>query len=165
MWFCIHVFDACALIFFTFTIWGDFTDNPLVTTLHDTVYPIDKIPFPAVTVCSNNRVSRKEAIAFSKELWEIYFSFHFFYIFTSNIRASKEFATKDADDYLKDLEFIGRIYDNEIESEHLMTAFQQFLDQTINDTKTFNFSSIVRRVSCCKCHRHALIIKDSLSIV
>lgn len=68
MWFCIHTFDACALIYFTLTIWGDFTANPLVTTLHDTIYPIENIPFPAVTVCSNNRISRRAAEEFAKEL-------------------------------------------------------------------------------------------------
>lgn len=68
MWFSIHVFDACALIFFTLTIWDSFTANPLVTTLHDTIYPIKNIPFPAVSICSNNRISRKEAETFAKEL-------------------------------------------------------------------------------------------------
>lgn len=64
------------------------------------------------------------------------------------IRAQNDHAssTKDADDYLKDIEFLGRVYDYEIENEHLMTAFQQILDQTINDTKTYNFSSIISRV-------------------
>lgn len=64
------------------------------------------------------------------------------------IRAKNDLAssTKDADDYLKDIEFLGRVYDYEIENEHLMTAFQQILDQTINDTKSYNFSSIIRRV-------------------
>jgi hypothetical protein len=58
----------------------------------------------------------------------------------------KEAATKDDDDYLKDLLFMGRVYDYEIENEHLMTAFQQFLDSTANDTKVFNFTSIIMRV-------------------
>lgn len=53
----------------------------------------------------------------------------------------------DYDDFLKNIEFIGRIYDYEIENEHLMTAFQQILDQTINDTKVYNFSSIVMRLT------------------
>lgn len=68
MWFCIHVFNACVLCYFTLTIWGDFTANPLVTTLHDTIYPIANIPFPAITVCPNNRISRKAAEVFAKEL-------------------------------------------------------------------------------------------------
>jgi amiloride-sensitive sodium channel len=68
MWFFIHIFDACALIFFTTTIWEDFTENPLVTTLHDTIYPVKNIPFPAVSICSNNRISRREAEKLAKEL-------------------------------------------------------------------------------------------------
>ncbi|KAL7030503.1 hypothetical protein ACKWTF_006687 [Chironomus riparius] len=129
MWFCIHIFNACALIYFTLNIWDDFTSNPLVTTLHDTVYPIKNIPFPAVSICSNNRISKKEAETFAKEL------------------SMKEGATKDEEGYLKDLYFLGRVYDYEVENEHLVTAFQQFLDQSSNDTKSFNFTSIILKLS------------------
>lgn len=58
----------------------------------------------------------------------------------------KEGATKDEDGYLKDLYFLGRVYDYEVENEHLVTAFQQFLDQSSNDTKSFNFTSIIAKV-------------------
>jgi hypothetical protein len=58
----------------------------------------------------------------------------------------KEGATKDEEGYLKDLYFLGRVYDYEVENEHLMTAFQQFLDQSSNDTKSFNFTSIIAKV-------------------
>jgi len=58
----------------------------------------------------------------------------------------KEGATKDEEGYLKDLYFLGRVYDYEVENEHLMTAFQQFLDQSSNDTKSFNFTSIISKV-------------------
>ena len=47
---------------------------------------------------------------------------------------------------MKDLYFLGRVYDYEVENEHLMTAFQQFLDQSSNDTKSFNFTSIILKV-------------------
>lgn len=152
MWFCIHVFDACALIFFTFTIWNDFTTNPLVTTLHDTIYPIENIPFPAVTVCTNNRISRREAIKLAIELWEplnseIILNLNIFLSRALNDTENDPSGTKDADDYLKEIEFIGRIYDYEVENEHHMTSFQQFLDKTINETNVYNFSSIVYRVS------------------
>jgi hypothetical protein len=52
----------------------------------------------------------------------------------------------DYEDILKDIEFIGRIYDYEVENEHQMTTFQQFIDKTINDTNVYNFSSIAYRV-------------------
>lgn len=68
--------------------------------------------------------------------------FLYLYIFRSIL----EGATKDDDGYLKDLIYLSRMYDFEVENEHLMTGFQQILDKTINDTKTYNFSSIIQRV-------------------
>lgn len=68
MWAIIHIFGACSLIFFTKTIYASFAENPLITTLYDTIYPVGNIPFPAVSICSNNRISKREAIAFAKEL-------------------------------------------------------------------------------------------------
>lgn len=80
MWFCIHVFGACSLYYFITTSYESFVLNPLVTTLFDTVYPVKYIPFPAVSICSNNRISRSEATAFARELWVWDFSeFHYFF--------------------------------------------------------------------------------------
>lgn len=68
MWMSLHIFNAFCFIYVAITAYNDFTTNPLVTTLHDTVYPIKNIPFPAVTVCPNNRISKKAAIQFAEEL-------------------------------------------------------------------------------------------------
>ena len=62
-------------------------------------------------------------------------------------RSLKEGATKDEDGYLKDLMYLGRIYDFEVENEHFMTQFQQMLDQSLNNTKVFNFTSILAKVN------------------
>lgn len=68
MWLCIHIFGSGCLIFFTTSIYDSFVLNPLITTLYDTVYPVKNIPFPAVSICSNNRISRREAESLAKEL-------------------------------------------------------------------------------------------------
>lgn len=68
MWIIIHMFGACSLIFLTTSSYESFALNPLITTLYDTVYPIKNIPFPAVTLCSNNRISKREAIKYAREL-------------------------------------------------------------------------------------------------
>lgn len=68
MWIVIHIFGAGSLLFLTTASYESFIQNPLITTLHDTVYPIKNIPFPAVSVCSNNRISRREAVKYAKEL-------------------------------------------------------------------------------------------------
>lgn len=56
------------LLFFVTTAWEGYTTNPLVTTLHDTIYPVANVPFPAVSVCNNNRISRRAAVLLAKEL-------------------------------------------------------------------------------------------------
>lgn len=68
MWFFIHLINTIGLIIIIVSAYNDFLGNPLVTKLHDTLYPIAKIPFPAVAICNNNRISRNAANKFAKEL-------------------------------------------------------------------------------------------------
>lgn len=37
--------------------WDKYQNSPTHTILKDIYYPISKVPFPAVTVCDNNRVT------------------------------------------------------------------------------------------------------------
>jgi acid-sensing ion channel, other len=140
MWACIQLFGAYSLYYLITTSYQGFVANPLVTTLHDTIYPVKFIPFPAVTVCSNNRISKKEATKFAKEL--------------SLIDPEK----RDEEFFLNQIKFLGRAYDFETENEHLMTAFQQFLDEisvasitpiTENSTlkEQMKFSKIIKRLT------------------
>lgn len=73
MWGVIHFIGFCSLIFLITESYQSFALNPLITTLYDTVYPIRNIPFPAVTFCSNNRISKREAKNFAAELWVFIF--------------------------------------------------------------------------------------------
>lgn len=43
-------------------------DTPTVTIVESTHYPTYKIPFPGVTVCNVNKISKKAIIALAKEL-------------------------------------------------------------------------------------------------
>ncbi|GFG36325.1 hypothetical protein Cfor_05944, partial [Coptotermes formosanus] len=51
-------------------VWLRFQDSPTVTTVETTTYPIWNIPFPAVTLCNNNKVHKTAAIALAKHLSE-----------------------------------------------------------------------------------------------
>ena len=45
-----------------YMIWGlveKFDTNPIITSIEETNYPVYKVQFPAVTICSNNRISKK----------------------------------------------------------------------------------------------------------
>ncbi|CRK91610.1 CLUMA_CG005264, isoform A [Clunio marinus] len=130
MWFCIHVFGLSSWIFFTTTLFANFTRNPLITTLYDTVYPVKNIPFPAVTICSKNRISREQAEIYAKELS------------LKDPQGRSEFY------FLRELIYLGRIYDFETENEHLVTAFQQFLDQTTDkNLANSTFESLIERLN------------------
>lgn len=49
--------------------WDIYTTNPLLTALYDTLFPIIRVPFPAISICNNNRISLRAAKLFAKELW------------------------------------------------------------------------------------------------
>ncbi|CAO1373967.1 unnamed protein product [Diamesa serratosioi] len=135
MWFIIHSFGASALLFFVVTAYKGFTENPLVTTLHDTIYPVEKIPFPAVSICSNNRISRRAAMDYAQEL------------------SFKDPEKRTVEHFLKEILYIGRIYDYGTENEYLVTEFQQFMDSTggtsssSNKSSTYSFENIVIRLT------------------
>lgn len=126
MWVFIHIFNAFALWYLVTTCYESFSESPLVTTLHDTIYPTRMIPFPAVSVCSNNRISRVEAEKFAAQL------------------SSNDPDNKDAEYFLKQIIYFGRVYDFETDNEHLMTAFQQFFDEVAVNIKNENKSSSLK---------------------
>lgn len=51
--------------------WGRFTDNPTITTLESQHYDVMDIPFPAVAVCNNNKISRSAADQYAQYLYVI----------------------------------------------------------------------------------------------
>ena len=49
-------------------VWTRFGESPTVTTVETTTYPIWNIPFPAVTLCNNNKVYKSAAHTLAKNL-------------------------------------------------------------------------------------------------
>jgi amiloride-sensitive sodium channel len=49
-------------------VWFRFNNSPTVTTVETTTYPIWNIPFPAVTLCNNNKVYEPVAKELAKNL-------------------------------------------------------------------------------------------------
>ncbi|KAH8382357.1 hypothetical protein KR009_002996 [Drosophila setifemur] len=66
-WFVFHITALTVLIAF---LWGTYTNeqNTLVTTMYHPMYPIWKVEFPAISVCSLNRISRRAAWRYAHEL-------------------------------------------------------------------------------------------------
>lgn len=73
--------------------------------------------------------------------------------FTFYFRSTKDALGRSEDYFIKEIIYLGRIFHYETENEHLVTAFQQFLDQTsdtqqtlVNATSGFSFSNIIEKV-------------------
>lgn len=67
-WFVFHITALTVLIAF---LWGTYTkeQKALVTTMYHPMYPIWKVEFPAISVCSLNRISQRAAWQYAHNLW------------------------------------------------------------------------------------------------
>lgn len=68
MWFVVILIASIASIGCVLFAWDNFTITPTFTTLQDQQYPVWLVPFPAVSVCSANKISRSEAVKYANEL-------------------------------------------------------------------------------------------------
>lgn len=110
MWFFILVIEAAVLAAILNTAWIGFTSSPLITTLHDTLYPVQNVPFPAISLCNNNRISRTAAVRYAEVL------------------ARKDPDGRNVSYFLEQVRLLGKLYDFDFENLHQMTQFQEFLD-------------------------------------
>lgn len=46
-------------------LWSETVDEPLVTTLDQATYKLPDVPFPAISVCDVNKISRRTADEFA----------------------------------------------------------------------------------------------------
>lgn len=67
-WFAILLATLFLSVYVAMNGWLDFIDNPTYTSLKSVQHPIWKVPFPAVCICSVNRISRQEAMNYANEL-------------------------------------------------------------------------------------------------
>ena len=67
-WLIVHVLNATFFAYIIKLQFDAISDRPLVTSLQDTSYPVKFVPFPAVAICSNSRISLKAAQKFAEKL-------------------------------------------------------------------------------------------------
>lgn len=58
MWIILHMTMSVSAIYIVLFAWSRFTDNPTITTLESQHHSIFNLDFPAVAICSNNKMSR-----------------------------------------------------------------------------------------------------------
>ncbi|KAG4067013.1 hypothetical protein HA402_000004 [Bradysia odoriphaga] len=108
-----------------------YSTNPMVTTLYDTLYPINEVPFPGVAICNNNRISYNAAVTLSKQLTDKY---------KSRFNATY---------FLENVKLLGKLYDSEAVVESEAIAFQTYLDMfESNDTLNLsNITTLMKKLS------------------
>ena len=47
--------------FLLVSVWNRFVDNPTVTSLESSVFPVTRVPYPGVSFCNLNKISKKRA--------------------------------------------------------------------------------------------------------
>uniref|UniRef100_A0A182R606 Pickpocket n=1 Tax=Anopheles funestus TaxID=62324 RepID=A0A182R606_ANOFN len=132
-WLLMLILEAATLVAIIISAWGKFTANPLITTLHDTIYPIEHVPFPAISLCNNNRISRSAAVRYARQLAE----------------KSDTAERRNASYFLEQIVLLGKLYDFDYENLHQMTKFQEYLDlhDVSNGTGMYNALETLTKLS------------------
>ncbi|XP_015608259.1 sodium channel protein Nach isoform X2 [Cephus cinctus] len=68
-WIIVHVISIYLLGHTVYTIYGQYLQSPIVTTLDTHYYPSYNLQFPGVAVCSINRISREAATRLARNIF------------------------------------------------------------------------------------------------
>lgn len=68
IWLVVHLVGTVSIIIIMINAYDKYTVNPLVTSLYNTLYPISEVPWPAISVCNNNRISKAAAQQYAAAL-------------------------------------------------------------------------------------------------
>lgn len=68
MWLLVLLIAISFSLYVVLNTWYAYTTNPTFTMIVSTQHPIREVKFPGISVCSNNKISRQRAVAYSKEL-------------------------------------------------------------------------------------------------
>lgn len=79
LWYLIQLCAVTAAVYIFLHAWQNFTAKPTFTTLQSVKHPIWEVPFPAVSICSVNKISRKAAWEYAEELFVLHLSFLLFF--------------------------------------------------------------------------------------
>lgn len=68
MWAIVHILSLSGLSYIIVDTLSIYSHKPLITSLYDTIYPVDKVPFPGIAICNINRISYSQAKAYAEYL-------------------------------------------------------------------------------------------------
>ncbi|KAH8311971.1 hypothetical protein KR044_008825 [Drosophila immigrans] len=145
IWLALHMTTFLAMVAVLLLTWEQFIAQYFVINLKDPLYPVENVPFPAVSICPNNRLSMQSVTNYALEL------------------QNNDPAYREVDYYVEKLKYLSKLYLVNVNAdvdEYL--NFQAFLDifGTWNNETFFNTRRIMRLLSP-KCKDY--ILKCSLS--
>ncbi|XP_030371229.1 uncharacterized protein LOC115621662 [Scaptodrosophila lebanonensis] len=68
IWLLVHTTMFGILLAVLSLTWEQFAAQYFVINLKDPLYPVENVPFPAVSICSNNRISKQAVTKYALEL-------------------------------------------------------------------------------------------------
>ncbi|XP_073817261.1 pickpocket 22 [Musca autumnalis] len=133
IWLSVHVTILCFMsIALTYT-WDQFVLQHFSINLHDPSYPVQSVPFPAISICSNNRISRKAAMEYAHELSKL------------------DPANHSLDYYMKSISYFNSFYykHDRVDEHTDFREFQKFLDHfgTADNETFYNVLKVMRRLT------------------
>lgn len=132
IWFIVHVIFGVCSVTIIIRSWTGFNEAPLMTKLHNTLYPSSKVPFPGITICNVNRISRRAAVTFAQEL-------------QSNDKHKE--LNRTTEYYLKQILQLASLYTYDYEDENPLLDFQRIIDE-MYDSQIFTImGDIMNRLS------------------
>ncbi|EDV91046.1 sodium channel protein Nach [Drosophila grimshawi] len=148
IWLLVHATTFVAMLSVLLLTWEQFIAQYFVINLKDSLYPVEKVPFPAVSICSNNRISLQAVTKYALELQH-----------SDPVPHSLKY-------YLDKLRYLRKLYvsnEMDVDAEDLVN-FQAFLDIFGTwDNETFFSTRRIMNMLAPKCDE--FILKCSLSNV
>jgi len=68
IWLLVHMATFFTMLAVLLLTWEQFIAQYFVINLKDPLYPVENVPFPAVSICPNNRLSKQAVINYALEL-------------------------------------------------------------------------------------------------
>ncbi|XP_063697897.1 pickpocket protein 28-like [Culicoides brevitarsis] len=132
LWIIVHAIFAFCSVTIVINSWIGFTENPLMTKLHTTLYPSSKVAFPGIAICNVNRISRRAAVRFAEEL---------------RAKDKHPEMKRDTQFYLKQIKLLASMYTYDYVNEIDLIEFQRILDEVYEESELTLMNDIMNRLT------------------
>ncbi|VEN36620.1 unnamed protein product [Callosobruchus maculatus] len=117
-----------ATIFFLVHMWTDNLKTPTIVNQSGSNVPIQKVYFPAIGICSINKISKKKAVEYAQEI--------------NSYRK-----LDDIDSVLQDIVTLGQLYTFKSETEGSFIRLEKWMDKYDNYTEGYDISRRLLQLS------------------